>query len=174
MSRYASSCYARCEVYFLAQPQPLVTRIVVIAQHPRSGLDSYRLKALRIQQPARHLSASDSVLGLDLRVLRNIDFDARLRVRPQQQAGKNKYPKKRIFQHMAISRRINDQLAHRVEQNPGRLHEALAHGIEAWARNAISAYFLTRPITNKSITAPMMALMIAAMRFGAMAIANRQ
>jgi hypothetical protein len=75
----------------------------MIAEHPRGGLDGDVLKALRIQQPARHLGASDSVLGLDLRILRNIDFDTRLRIRPQQQTRKNKYPKKRIFQHIAIS-----------------------------------------------------------------------
>jgi len=62
----------------------------MIAQHPWSGLDCYVAKALRIQQPARHLGASDSVLGADLRILRDIDFDARLRVRAQQQTRKNK------------------------------------------------------------------------------------
>jgi hypothetical protein len=72
----------------------------VVAQHPRSGLYCYRLKALRIEQSARHLGAGDSVLSLDLRILRNIDFDARLRVRAQQQPGKDKNPEKRIFQHM--------------------------------------------------------------------------
>jgi hypothetical protein len=62
----------------------------MIAQYPWSGLDSYIAKALRIEQPARHLGASDSVLGADLRILRDIDFDARLRVRAQQQTRKNK------------------------------------------------------------------------------------
>ena len=65
----------------------------MIAQHARSGFDSYVLKALRIQQPARHLGAGDSVLSPDLRILRNIDFDTRLRIHPQQQTGKDKYPK---------------------------------------------------------------------------------
>src|SRR5215471_16456998 len=103
MSRYSSRRYARCKVYFLAQPQCLGTRIVMIAQHPWSGLDCYIAKALRIEQPARHLGASDSVLGADLRILRNIDFDARLRIRAQQQTRKNKYPKNRVSQHFAIS-----------------------------------------------------------------------
>src|SRR5262249_58142762 len=96
MSGYPSRRYARCKVYSLTQPQCLGTRIVMIAQHPRTGLDCYVAKALRIEQPACHLGASDSVLGADLRILRNIDFDARLRIRAQQQTRKNKYPKNRV------------------------------------------------------------------------------
>src|SRR5262249_41144514 len=96
MSRYSNRRYAWCKVYRLAQPQCLGTRIVMIAQHPWSGLDCYIAKALRIQQPARHLGASDSVLGADLRILRNIDFDTRLRIRAQKQTRKNKYPKNRV------------------------------------------------------------------------------
>src|SRR6516164_3445767 len=103
MSRYSGRRYARCKVYFLAQPQCLGTRIVMIAQHPWSGLDCYVAKALRVDQQARDLRDSDSVLGADLRIFRNIDFDTRLRIRAQQQTRKNKYPKNRISQHIAIS-----------------------------------------------------------------------
>jgi len=76
----------------------------MITQHPRSGLDRYSLKALRIQQPARDLGARDTVLGSDLRILRDVDFNARLCIRPQQKTRKNKYPEKRICQHMRFSR----------------------------------------------------------------------
>src|SRR5262249_12564773 len=96
MSRYSSRRYARCKVYSLAQPQCLGTRIVVIAQHPWSGLDCYVAKALRIEQPPRHLGASDSVLGADLRILRTIDFTTRLRIRAPHQTRTNNDPKYRV------------------------------------------------------------------------------
>src|SRR5262249_51588558 len=126
MSRYSSRRYAWCKVYSLAQPQCLGTRIVVIAQHPWSGLACYVAKALRIEQPARHLSACDSVLGADLRILRNIDFDARLRIRPQQQTRKNKYPKNRVSQHFAISQ-LSGALA-LFRSPPGRTRRGYRRG----------------------------------------------
>src|SRR6516165_7817397 len=78
----------------------------MIAQHPRSGLNSYVLQTLRIQQKARYLLASDPVLSSDLRILCNVKFDSGLRIYSQQQTRKNEYPKKRVFKHIA-SRRVN-------------------------------------------------------------------
>ena len=47
----------------------------MIGQHSRSGLDLYILKALGVQQPARHLLASNSILRTDLGVLGDIGLD---------------------------------------------------------------------------------------------------
>jgi hypothetical protein len=57
----------------------------MIFQDPRSGHDCNLLKAMRIQQPARHLSASNSVLGGDPRILGKVDFNTPLRIHTQQQ-----------------------------------------------------------------------------------------
>src|SRR6516165_10434069 len=78
----------------------------MIAQHPRSGLNSYVLQTLGIQQKARYLPASDPVLSSDLRILCNVNFDSGLRIYSQQQTRKNEYPKKRVFKHIA-SRRVS-------------------------------------------------------------------
>src|SRR6516162_10961597 len=78
----------------------------MIAQHPRGGLNGYVLQALRIQQKARHLPASNPILGSDLRILCNVNFDPGLRIYFQQQTRKNEYPKKRVFKHIA-SRRVS-------------------------------------------------------------------
>ena len=75
----------------------------MIGQHPRSGLDLHILKALEVQQPARHLRASDSILRTDLGVFGNVGLDTPLRIGPQEEAWKDKHPKKRIFEHSPVS-----------------------------------------------------------------------
>jgi Tat protein secretion system quality control protein TatD with DNase activity len=59
------------------------------------------LKALGVQQPARNLRASDSILRTDLRVFGDIGLDTPLRIDPHEEAWKDKHPKKRIFEHFA-------------------------------------------------------------------------
>src|SRR5262245_16052712 len=107
MPSFMSCNTSRCDTWrivdVLAQPQGLGTRIIVIFQDPRSGLDCHVLKALRIEQAARHLCPSDSALGADFRILGKVEFDTSLRVQPQQQTRKNQYPKKRIAKHVWIS-----------------------------------------------------------------------
>src|SRR6516162_7037501 len=78
----------------------------MIAQHPRGGLNGYVLQTLRIQQKPCHLRASDPVLGSDLRILCNVNFDPGLRIYSQQRTRKNEYPKKRVSKHIA-SRRVS-------------------------------------------------------------------
>ena len=78
----------------------------MISQHPRCGLDLHILKAARVQQPARHLRASDSILRTDLGVFGDIGLDTPLRIGPQKEAWKDKHPKKRIFEHSPVSARF--------------------------------------------------------------------
>src|ERR1700730_13962984 len=100
MGRNSSSRYARCKVHLLTQSQCLGTRIIMIAQHPRGGLNSYGLQTLRIQQTACNLRASNPVLGSDLRIFCNVNFNAGLRIYSQHQTRKNEYPKKRVSKHI--------------------------------------------------------------------------
>src|SRR5262245_9086131 len=82
MPSFMSCNTSRCDTWrivdVLAQPQGLGTRIVVIFQDPWSGLDCHVLKALRIEQAARHLCPSDSALGADFRIFGKVEFDAPL------------------------------------------------------------------------------------------------
>jgi hypothetical protein len=93
MRRNPRRRYTGRKVHLLAKPQRLGSRIVVIAQDSWRRLDPYVLKPLRVQQTAGYLRSRNSVLGAHLRILGNIDFDARLRVEPKQQARQDKYPK---------------------------------------------------------------------------------
>src|SRR6516162_1235579 len=83
----------------------------MIAQHPRGGLNGYVSQTLRIQQKARHLPASDPVLGSDLGILCNVNFYPGLRIYSQQQTRKNEYPKKWVFKHI-VSRRVSARRYH--------------------------------------------------------------
>ena len=71
----------------------------MIAQDSGRGLDGHILQALRVEQATRHLGARDPVLGAELSIFGDVHFDARLRKQSQQQAGKHKYPEKRILEH---------------------------------------------------------------------------
>src|SRR6516164_5714482 len=136
MGRNSSSRYAWCKVYRLTQPQCLGTGIIVIAQHPRGRLNGYVSQTLRIQQKARHLRASDPILGSDLRILCNVKFDPGLRIYSQQQTRKNEYPKKRVFEHIA-SRRVST----------GRYHTLGTGGSPApW--NAAGGYLRSTSLTG--------------------------
>src|SRR6516165_10204570 len=130
MGRNSSSRYAWCKVYRLTQPQCLGTGIIVIAQHPRGRLNGYVSQTLRIQQKARHLRASDPILGSDLRILCNVKFDPGLRIYSQQQTRKNEYPKKRVFKHIA-SRRVSTGRYHAL--GTGGRADADAAAVEAAA-----------------------------------------
>src|SRR6516225_4347296 len=88
----------------------------MIAQHPRGGLNGYVSHTLRIQQKARHLPASDPVLGSDLGILCNINFYPGLRIYSQQQTRKNEYPKKRVSKHI-VSRKVSTGQYHALATN---------------------------------------------------------
>jgi hypothetical protein len=75
----------------------------MIGQHPWGGLDLHILKPAGVQQPARHLRASDSILRPDLGVFGDIGLDTPLGIDPQEEAWKDKHPKEdlRAFASLA-------------------------------------------------------------------------
>ena len=57
------------------------------------------------------MPASDPVLGSNLRIFCNVNFDPGLCIYSQQQTRKNEYPKKRVFKHIA-SRGVSTRRYH--------------------------------------------------------------